>query len=104
MSIEINKEACVKCRKCLSVCPGNLIKLNEDGKPYIKYPKDCWGCSSCIKECNFGAISFYLGADIGGRGSKLTVNMDGDIMQWRITESDGTLHTIDMNGKDSNKY
>ena len=30
-------------------------------------PKDCWGCASCIKECAFGAIAFYLGAG-NGRG------------------------------------
>ena len=70
MSIAIKKEKCAGCRKCTSVCPGSLIKTDEDGKAYIKYPRDCWGCASCLKECKFGAIEFYLGADIGGIGSK----------------------------------
>lgn len=104
MSIKISKEKCVGCKKCLSVCPGSLIKLDEEGKAYIKYPKDCWGCSSCIKECKTCAISFYLGADIGGRGSRLTVGQEGEIVHWNIEKSDGRMETIDVNRKDSNKY
>ncbi|AGX44854.1 4Fe-4S dicluster domain-containing protein [Clostridium saccharobutylicum] len=104
MSIAINKDKCIGCKKCLSVCPGSLIKSSEDGKVYIKYPKDCWGCSSCIKECPKRAISLYLGADIGGRGSRLTVKLEKDIVHWNIEESDGTEHSIDINRKDSNKY
>ena len=69
MSIIIDKEKCRKCGKCTQVCPGSLIKKDEDGKAFIKYPKDCWGCCSCIKECQFDAIGLYLGADIGGMGS-----------------------------------
>ena len=48
MSIAIDRNKCVGCGKCSVVCPGNLIKL-EEKKAYIKYPKDCWGCASCIK-------------------------------------------------------
>lgn len=104
MSIAFNKEKCVSCKKCLDVCPGSLLMLRTDGKPFIKYPKDCWGCTSCIKECKFGAIAIYLGADIGGRGSKLTANIDDDIVHWKIEEKNGLVHDIDINRKDSNKY
>ncbi|MFQ7240400.1 MAG: 4Fe-4S binding protein [Roseburia intestinalis] len=41
MSIAINKSKCVKCRRCIEVCPGNLIKADADGKAYIKEPRDC---------------------------------------------------------------
>ncbi len=104
MSIIINKQKCVGCKKCLSVCPGSLIKLGDDGKAYVKYPKDCWGCCSCVKECKKSAISLYLGADMGGRGSHLTVESEGDIVHWIIEESNGMVHYIDINSKDSNKY
>ncbi|MFR0781415.1 MAG: ferredoxin family protein [Coprococcus sp.] len=60
-----------------AVCPGSLIGKNPDGTACMRYPKDCWGCSSCIKECKFGAIALYLGADIGGMGSKMTVERKG---------------------------
>ncbi|MFA9379292.1 MAG: ferredoxin family protein [Lachnotalea sp.] len=104
MSIIISKENCVGCKKCLSVCPGSLIKADDDKKAFMKYPKECWGCASCVKECKFGAISLYLGADMGGRGSKLTIETEETIIHWRIKESSGILHTIDINPKDANKY
>ena len=48
MSISIDKDKCIGCGKCRNVCPGTLIKMDENKKAYIKYPKDCWGCTSCI--------------------------------------------------------
>ncbi len=104
MSIVINHDKCTGCRKCLLVCPGSLIKLTGDKKSFIKYPEDCWGCSSCLKECRFGAISFYLGADIGGMGSKLITNIEGDIVHWQIEKTNGEISVIDVNRKDSNQY
>ncbi|CDM69909.1 hypothetical protein CM240_2792 [Clostridium bornimense] len=104
MSIAINKEKCVGCKGCTKVCPGSLLEIDENNKAYIKYPKDCWGCCSCIKECKFSAISLYLGADIGGRGSKLSVNIEGDIAHWKIEEGNGNIEEININRKDSNKY
>lgn len=104
MSIEINKEKCVGCGKCLMVCPGSLIKYGRDRKAFIKYPRDCWGCSSCLKECREGAIALYLGADIGGMGSRLTADMDGDIIHWQIEKSSGEIIVIDVNRKAANQY
>lgn len=42
MSITMNQALCKGCKACEQVCPGSLIKMNEAGKAYIKYPKDCW--------------------------------------------------------------
>ena len=83
MSIAINKEKCVSCKKCTLACPGNLIKIGDDLKAFIKYPTDCWGCCSCIKECGTSAIALYL------------------------TICTGLFffeNYIDINPKDSNKY
>lgn len=104
MSIAINIEKCIGCGSCKTVCPGSLIKLNHDGKAYIKYPKDCWGCTSCIKECPVFAISFYLGADIGGAGSMLHTELDGNILRWLIDRPDGNRIKIDIDRRESNKY
>ena len=60
MSIMIDKAKCKGCGMCTSVCPGSLIYQDSEKKAFIKYPKDCWGCASCIKECHFGAIALYL--------------------------------------------
>ena len=104
MSIMIDKQKCKGCGLCTDVCPGSLIKMNEAGKAYIKYPKDCWGCASCIKECHFGAIALYLGADIGGMGSLMTVRSTPDTLTWNIEKRDGTSEQILINKKESNKY
>ena len=61
-------------------------------------------CTSCVKECKSQAISLYLGADIGGRGSRLTVKEDDDIVHWQVEKPDGEIYVIDLNPKDSNKY
>lgn len=104
MSIQIRKEACVGCRRCVEACPGNLIKTDGQGKAYIRHERDCWGCTSCLKECRAGAIDFFLGADIGGMGSRLSVETKGDFFTWTVTRLDGTSSHIRINRKESNKY
>ena len=94
MSIRINENKCVGCKRCLDVCPGSLIKTDENGKAYIKYPKDCWGCTSCLKECKTGAIAFFLGADIGGMGSEMTVNESKDTILWKIKKYTGEEQNV----------
>ncbi len=104
MSIEINKEKCVGCNKCTKVCPGSLIKIGEDKKAYIKYQKDCWGCTSCLKECKYEAINFYLGADIGGCGSILNVDFNEEFINWKVEKPNGEKICISINRKESNSY
>lgn len=104
MSIRIRKEQCIGCAKCVEVCPGNLIKLDASGKANIRYPRDCWGCTSCIKECPRNAILFFLGVDLGGKGSTLTVSEQDGISTWKIRSPGGRVQTIEVNKKDANKY
>ena len=104
MSVRIISDKCKKCGSCLTVCPGNLIKRDEQGRAYIKRPKDCWGCTSCLKECKFGAIYFFLGEDIGGKGSSLGYEEQDDTVIWTITKSTGEKSEVVLNKKDSNKY
>ena len=78
MSVRILQNKCVGCGKCLSVCPGNLLKKGEDGKVHIRNIRDCWGWTACLKECHTGAILYFLGADMGGMGSMLSVKEKGD--------------------------
>lgn len=104
MSIAIDKKKCVGCGRCHNVCPGTLIKIGEDKKAYIKYPKDCWGCTSCIKECPVYAISFYLGADMGGMGSKVHTEKKDGLLRWIIEHPEDRVTEIEINPKESNKY
>ncbi|MCR4742355.1 MAG: ferredoxin family protein [Treponema sp.] len=104
MSVKFDENKCIGCGKCVEVCPGNLIKINESKKAGIKHIRDCWGCTSCIKECPKKAISFFLGADIGGKGSTMIVDNQKDYSVWTIKKYDGKEITITINKKDSNKY
>jgi len=111
MSIKIDENKCIGCSSCVEVCPGNLIKLrtvqgtqNEKKVAFIKHERDCWGCTSCVKECPKKAISFFLGADIGGKGSTMTVENTKDNAIWTINKYDGSTFQISINKKESNKY
>ena len=103
MSIRINSQKCVGCQKCIEVCPGSLITFAEN-KAFMEYPKDCWGCASCVKECPREAIEFFLGADIGGNGSIMTVENQENILRWKIQKHNGTTEVIEINRLASNKY
>ncbi len=104
MSINIDQNKCIGCGKCHDVCPGTLIKINEQKKAFIKYPKDCWGCTSCIKECPVHAIRFFLGEDIGGKGSKVHTEKVNGLIRWIVEFPDGSVKHIDIDPKESNKY
>ena len=104
MSIAIDAKQCVGCGKCRMVCPGSLIHMNQDGKAFIKYPKDCCGCTSCLKECAVHAIRFYLGADMGGMGSLVHTEKEGDILRWIVDHPNGKTSEIRINTKQSNQY
>lgn len=104
MSILIESERCVGCGSCVEACPGNLIKRDVDGKAFLKAPDECWGCASCLKECRFQAISYYLGADIGGRGGLMKYERDGDLARWIIRRAGRETVTITVDRRSSNKY
>lgn len=104
MSVHINAGKCKGCGRCVEVCPGNLIKLNDARKACIKHARDCWGCTSCLKECQFGAIDFFLGADVGGSGSTLTYEENDGIVNWVVNDAAGNQRRIQVNKKDANQY
>jgi adenylylsulfate reductase subunit B len=103
MSIHINKKLCTGCGRCADICPGNLIVI-EDHTAHIINPRDCWGCTACLKECVVGAVMFYLGADIGGRGSTLKMNQKGSIKDWIVTKPTGEQVHIKVDSSCSNAY
>ncbi len=104
MSISIEKERCTGCGRCLSACPGTLIEKDDDGKAVIPRPQDCWGCTSCLKECAAGAIFYYLGADVGGRGTILHVNKEGSLLHWIFDKQNGEKQKITVDSKNANRY
>jgi adenylylsulfate reductase subunit B len=57
-----------------------------------------------LKECAFGAIEYYLGADIGGRGSVMIVQKRGTLTDWIITSPDGGRDVTTTDAARSNEY
>lgn len=104
MSIIIDENKCIACGKCEQICPGNLIGKDEKGKAKMNYPKDCWGCAACVKECPAVAIHYYLGLDLNSKGGYLKVKAKGDGLQWQIIDEKGKEHIIQTNRKESNQY
>lgn len=104
MSIQIDRYKCVSCGRCTNICPGNLIELNEGNQAVMKYPTECWGCTACLKECPAGAIKYYLGADIGGKGGYLSAGNHSEYIDWYIVSPDNTKHHIKISKKESNRY
>jgi adenylylsulfate reductase subunit B len=81
-----------------------LLYDDGTGKTEIKYPKDCWGCTSCVKECECKAIKYYLGPDIGGRGSFLYTKQEGNLLHWVIVAPNGSEKVITIDKRQANAY
>ena len=104
MSVRINRERCARCGKCAEVCPGNLIERDADGAAFLRYPEECWGCASCLKECRHGAILYFLGADIGGQGATMRVRSEGALRRWRVELPGRDAVVLTTDGRTANQY
>ena len=51
---EVNKEKCLSCGECISVCPNDAIFMIA-GKADVS-KNSCVGCGICIKTCPVAAI------------------------------------------------
>jgi electron transport complex protein RnfB len=68
----VDEDKCTACKKCIAVCPKNIIELvpiskevrvlcknTEKGKEVMSYCKvGCIACQKCVKACKFDAIIF----------------------------------------------
>lgn len=104
MSITIDRALCIGCGRCAEACPGNLIALDDSKRAAIRIPEDCWGCTACMKECPAGAIRYFLGADIGGAGSLLSIRKEGSVYRWTVTSPNGSTKTITVDRRSANRY
>jgi adenylylsulfate reductase subunit B len=57
-----------------------------------------------LKECRSGAISYFLGADIGGDGAIMSVRDEGRALEWIFRRRDGTVLRISVRRDESNAY
>ena len=57
-----------------------------------------------LRNVKVDAIALYLGADMGGMGSKMSVASREQYLDWKIEKRDGTVETIVIDRKQSNQY
>ena len=103
MSISIDPARCIGCGSCMEVCPGNLLQLRQ-GRAVIRDARDCWGCTACMKVCPVSAIGYFLGADLGGSGSTMTIERQGHYYHWHIRKPDQHDVTITIDRENANQY
>jgi hypothetical protein len=50
-----DESRCARCGACTKVCPGDLVKMSENGKIKIDY-EYCGGCLRCVRACTTEAM------------------------------------------------
>jgi len=55
MTVEIVREECIACSKCVPACPEYALHMEEIA---VVEPRLCLDCGACIDECPTTAIRF----------------------------------------------
>ncbi|MFX1513344.1 MAG: ferredoxin family protein [Promethearchaeota archaeon] len=56
MTATIIPENCTRCGWCVTVCPHQIIMLQENEKARITNPEKCIECGACSLQCHVNAI------------------------------------------------
>ena len=62
--VKIDTEKCIKCKKCYDMCPEDVLIMNEEGYPELKYDGECWFCGICWSNCPKRCIELRLPASL----------------------------------------
>jgi adenylylsulfate reductase subunit B len=60
MPPKFNREDCVKCNKCVDLCPGDVLEMDEQDGPVVRYADECWHCGNCRIDCPSGAVQIQF--------------------------------------------
>ncbi|HUT79761.1 MAG TPA: 4Fe-4S binding protein [Candidatus Bathyarchaeia archaeon] len=59
MPLIVDTNLCNSCEVCIERCPMDIIRLDENGFPYMKYD-ECWYCGVCEEDCPEKALTIEL--------------------------------------------
>ena len=76
--IKVNEQKCVKCFKCVSVCPFTVLG-KDTGLPAIKVGKNCIECMHCAAACPQDALTFNGKAATGKEVVQLPETFAADL-------------------------
>ena len=107
MSVKVNEEKCIGCSNkkepvCIKYCPGNLLKLNEKGKPVMRNPDDCWDCMVCIKVCPTQALETVLPYSLASYKASLLPKIEKTKIIWEAKDINGKREVFESPIADSN--
>jgi len=60
--LKLNKETCIGCGNCVTVCPHRIFELHENKAEIVDY-NGCMECGACARNCPTEAI--YVNPDDG---------------------------------------
>lgn len=57
ITLSINADSCIKCGKCVKVCPSMIITQSSKNEPaMIESSEDCISCGHCVAVCPTGSV------------------------------------------------
>ena len=59
IEIAIDKSLCVRCNKCVRVCPSQIFTAAAEGIELVN-TESCIGCGHCVCVCGSGALLHSL--------------------------------------------
>ena len=59
ITAHVNEERCTGCQCCISVCPYQAIKLDQNNQRAMVDETLCRGCGTCVSTCPSGAMEGY---------------------------------------------
>ncbi len=60
MNISISSESCIKCGKCVKVCPASVFAQKPQNTPRVVCPDYCIGCGHCVMACPTDSVVHEL--------------------------------------------
>ena len=54
--VKVDKSKCIGCSNCVELCPRDVLRLDDQGFPFMAYRDDCWYCDVCKFVCEQEAI------------------------------------------------